>query len=453
VVTARSVTFDAAEAGTPAATWAADARLRSLPPLGLDGMSRLVVVAAHADDETLGAGGLIARAAARGIPIDVIVVTDGSASHPESPTHSAEDVAQVRAAEVRAAVARLAPAAEVVVLGVPDREVKASRAEVESRLSDLIRDATSVVAAPWRGDGHGDHREVGEAAASVAAAVGARFVEYPIWMWHWGTPDADAIPWPDLRALDLDEDAISRKRNALAEYRSQVVGLSSEAGDGPMLRSDFLEHFTGSREVFVEAAPPPHRDYFERLYTKSPDPWSFETRWYEKRKRAVTMASLPSPSYGSALEIGCSIGLLTAELAERCERLLALDISQTAVDAARARLGDHPGVTIEQADVALDFPTGRYDLVMLSEVGYYFDLDGLETLIDRIAAALADDGVLLACHWRHPVADYPLTGDQVHATIHERAGLGVIAKHVEDDFVLEVFARDTRSVAARTGLA
>ncbi|WP_336493121.1 SAM-dependent methyltransferase, partial [Methylobacterium nigriterrae] len=82
---------------------------------------------------------------------------------------------------------------------------------------------------------------------------------------------------------------------------------------------EFLEHFRDWREVVSVSSV---GDHFDELHTRSDDPWSVRTRWYERRKRAITMASLPRKRFTRALEIGCSIGELSAELADRCDRLL-----------------------------------------------------------------------------------------------------------------------------------
>ena len=66
--------------------------------------------------------------------------------------------------------------------------------------------------------------------------------------------------------------------------------------------------------------------YFDDLYRHHPDPWGFRTRWYETRKRQMTMAALPDQHYASVFEPGCSIGLLTRLLAARSDRVLAMDI-------------------------------------------------------------------------------------------------------------------------------
>jgi trans-aconitate methyltransferase len=191
--------------------------------------------------------------------------------------------------------------------------------------------------------------------------------------------------------------------------------------------------------------------YFDDLYGASEDPWGFRDRWYEQRKRALTLALLPEPRYATAYEPGCSIGVLTQELAERCDRLLATDLAASAVSAARLRCAHLPHVRVDQASVS-DWPEGPFDLVVLSELVYYLSAEE--------AAALARTAMrtptVLAVHWRHPVADYPMTGDQADTILHAAADAHGKARltHYEDaDLVASVWCDDPRSVAARGGLS
>jgi LmbE family N-acetylglucosaminyl deacetylase/ubiquinone/menaquinone biosynthesis C-methylase UbiE len=426
------VTFDASLPSTPATKWAADPRRHDRAELRLDGIDQVVVIAAHPDDETLGAAGLLAQATSLGLPTVVVVVTDGAAS-------GEPGIAERRSAELAAALEVLAPHAVVHELGFPDGETDASRRAITTTLRAML-DGTlpgALVAMPWRGDGHRDHRVVGEIAAELASSLGRRFVEYPIWLWHWG--DVDDVPWSQLRSIGVDP---AQKARALDAYRSQTEGGSA------MLRPDFLEHFAGD-ELYILEPDRLDASYFDDLYARHEDPWSFDDRWYERRKRALTIAAMPDERYARALEIGCSLGHLTQLLAERCDDLLAVDVSQAAVQRARERLGDR--ARIECVDVLEDFPAGVFDLIVLSEVGYYFQLHQLDRVLAAAERALTPGGTLLACHWRHPVADYPLLGDQVHEALRDRSWHR-LSSHVEEDFVLEVFSADGRSVATRTGL-
>ena len=445
--------FDGRAPGTALEDWDADERLARLPGLARPS-GRTVVVAAHPDDETLGAGGLLRELAAAGRPADVVVVTDGAGSHPGSSTLTPADLVRRRADEVVRAVALLSPASHVRLLGFPDGEVREHRAEVTSALRDALGPVATVVST-WRGDGHRDHRVVGEVCAELAAERGARLWEYPLWMWHWGSPDHPDVPWDRLRALPLDDRAVALKRRAVALHATQTQPWSSDQADVAPLHPAFLRHADRDVEVFVVDDAPqagPDAEFFDAAYARRGDPWRLETRWYERRKRALTLAALPAERYGSALEIGSSIGMLTVELGPRCERLLATDLAASAVAATTARAQDQPQVAAVQHDIRDGVPGGPYDLVVLSEVGYYLSRPELDTLAGRIRGSLSAGGVVLACHWRHPVAAHAQLGDDVHVTLDRSLGLARLSTYRDADVALDVWGVAPGSVARSEGL-
>jgi SAM-dependent methyltransferase len=195
--------------------------------------------------------------------------------------------------------------------------------------------------------------------------------------------------------------------------------------------------------------------YFDDMYSASPDPWGFESRWYERRKYAISLALLPAERYAAALEPGCSIGVFTRQLATRCDSVLACDGAVAAVHAARARTSDLSHVQVEHRRLPHDWPAGTFDLIVLSELLYYFSDHDLGLVLDAATSALRPGGTLLAVHWRHSVPDYPRSGDDVHAVLARRPGLARLTTHREPDFLADVYLRGDRpavSVAAATGL-
>lgn len=238
------------DAGTDEGTWRAWPAPAGWPVLALDGWARAVpplVVAPHPDDEVLGVGGLVTML---GGDVEIAVVTDGEASHPDSTVHSRAELAAIRRAETVTACGLLGvvPAA-IDHLGHPDGGVD------EAALTDAL---TARLAAgrwcvtTWRGDGHPDHEAVGRAAAVACRRTGATLLEFPVWTWHWAGPDHPGVPWHRARRVDLTEAAGSAKRNAVDAFRSQVLPLGPAPADAAILPPNVLARFARPYEtVFV----------------------------------------------------------------------------------------------------------------------------------------------------------------------------------------------------------
>lgn len=185
--------------------------------------------------------------------------------------------------------------------------------------------------------------------------------------------------------------------------------------------------------------------YFNDLYDRDPDPWRFATSAYEADKYAATLAFLPRSRYRSALEVGCSIGVFTRQLAERCDSLLALDIAPAALAQARDRCRDLTHVRFENRSLPGQMPAGPFDLVMLSEVAYYWTAEDLALAIDRMTGQIETAGHLLLVHWRGDVPDYPLNGDQVHDMVASWAdNRGLVSKkhHRETLYRLDLYEKN-----------
>jgi len=180
--------------------------------------------------------------------------------------------------------------------------------------------------------------------------------------------------------------------------------------------------------------------YFADLYAGNDDPWAFRTRWYERRKRDLVMASLPRQCYERIFEPACANGELSAQLAERCAALLCQDLDPNAVALARSRLAGFTNASVEQGHLPADWPGGNFDLIVLSEVGYYLNPTEWLQVIEQSVASLTYDGGLLACHWRHPIAGCPQDGREVHDLLAKHLPLYSVFRHEEADFLLEYWS-------------
>jgi 2-polyprenyl-3-methyl-5-hydroxy-6-metoxy-1,4-benzoquinol methylase len=150
--------------------------------------------------------------------------------------------------------------------------------------------------------------------------------------------------------------------------------------------------------------------HFNAIYASDPDPWKFSSSPYEKNKYAATLAALPKARYASALEIGCSIGVLSRELAARCDAVLAVDAAPAPLAEARRRCADRPNVRFDQIFAPEQWPDAVFDLILISEVVYYMDEQDVGRLASKVARALAPTGDVMLVHWTG-VTDYPLSGD------------------------------------------
>ena len=182
--------------------------------------------------------------------------------------------------------------------------------------------------------------------------------------------------------------------------------------------------------------------HFETLYAQSDDPWDVRGAWYEQRKRGILLASLGKPRYRSAFEPGCGNGEMSVALAERCDRLLACDGAASALDAARRRVTDAAtrGIRFETRRLPADWPLDdTFDLIVLSELLYYFDEDAIASMLAGAAANLAPDGELVLCHYLHDFDDRITPTATVHDLADGLPGLCRSLHHRDEAFVLDVW--------------
>ena len=192
---------------------------------------------------------------------------------------------------------------------------------------------------------------------------------------------------------------------------------------------------------------------FDRLYRQSEDPWGTRTRWYERRKRALLMASLPREHYPSIYEPGCGTGHVSVELAARCDTLLASDGSDEALAVAAAALAGRDNVTLCRQQLPTEWPSGSFDLVVFGELLYFLSAPDLLAVAAAARDSAGSHGTIVACDWRAPIEGYGHSGDATHRRFADSLALPRLFEYVDDDFILTGWSRDPTSVARRDGVA
>lgn len=193
-------------------------------------------------------------------------------------------------------------------------------------------------------------------------------------------------------------------------------------------------------------------EFFETMYRACDDPWGIGQHWYEARKRAMLLSVLPRARFRRAFEPGCGNGELSLSLAERCDALVAGDAVDTAVRRTTQRCATLPNVSVRTMRLPQDWPEGRFDLVVLSELLYYLSPAALACLYERLGSSLTDDGCVVACHWKHAFAGAPRVGAAVHDELSHRLSIAHQARYEDADFVLDLWSREKRSPAQLEGL-
>lgn len=240
--------------------------LRDEPvPLDARSLDRTLVLAPHPDDESLGCGGTLAILRKAGYPVHVVFVSDGTLSHPNSPSYPAERLRDLREQEARQALRILhVPDREATFMRLPDRHVPmpddAGFEDASEQLLAVIQQfRPTTILVPYARDPHPDHR------ATYALLMAAqnrmkqndrpRVLEYLIWLWELGRPDD--LPKPGERlVLQVDIGAVvAQKKQAINAHQSQVTRLIDDDPTAFYLSPELLHHFDTPYELFVEKLP------------------------------------------------------------------------------------------------------------------------------------------------------------------------------------------------------
>lgn len=195
------------------------------------------------------------------------------------------------------------------------------------------------------------------------------------------------------------------------------------------------------------------KEFFEQMYTTIEDPWAFASNEYEQQRYATILGFVPRGRFRRVFEPGCSIGELTARLAARCGFVTAIDIAEAAVNTARDRCCGRDNVDVHQGSLLDDMPAGPFDLVVFSEIGYYFVTAQLVELAHEIASRIEPRGQLIAAHWTGKSPDHLLPGHHVHEILREHLPMEHLhhENHESDDrdgFVLDIWRRRESTLAA-----
>ena len=233
---------------------------RALPvsdddPLLVSG--RALILAPHADDETLGCGGLIAELCERGRPPLVLIVTDGTGSHPNSRAWPPARLRDLREREAAAATAHLGlPAGNIAFMRLRDTKAPCAGPEFEQACAAIAEHAAGcdTLLAPWAGDPHCDHEAVAMMARSVARRSGLRLLSYPVWGWLIApeTEIAAETPAAGFR-LDITRH-LPRKTHAIRLHASQYADLIDDDPTGFRLPRALLSVFEQPSETFLDAS-------------------------------------------------------------------------------------------------------------------------------------------------------------------------------------------------------
>lgn len=388
-----------------------------------------IVIAPHPDDETLGAGGLIAWLRQAGCPVTIVAVTDGENCYP------GEDPGLLRQAEQAAALAHLGvEAASIQRLHLPDSGLSQHEEELYETLLALLPPEAHLIA-PWAGDFHPDHEVCGRVARRLALRKGLALTAYFFWTWHRGTPELLAgLP---LVKMDLERGLQAAKREALLCHASQLHHADGE----PILPAYLLEPAWRETEVFYPVWDPARTspDFFEAKYRAEADPWSFASSETELARYNTALAALGDRRFQHAFEPACSVGVLTRRLAQVCDQVSAFDLSPTAVAHARERCADLPNVEIRCASLADLLPDASVDLLVLSEIGYYFTPEHWARILDRLIGCLLPGCLVVGVHWLGTSEDHVTGGDEVHAALRAQRRLRLLNAERHETFRLDLF--------------
>ncbi|WP_316796975.1 bifunctional PIG-L family deacetylase/class I SAM-dependent methyltransferase [Pedobacter agri] len=420
----------------------------------LNFINNCLILIPHPDDESLACAGFIAKLVKKGVQFKIILTTDGSRSHPNSKKFPAEKLTDLRKKELKQVIALLGLETDVLICydsidsAMPARGEPGFDELVAILANDLKSFKPDLILVPYELDPHRDHRATWQllmSALEKGTITRPIIWEYPVWLYeNAAKSDLPHLKPNELRFVDVSS-YNKLKQSCIEAHVSQTTKMIDDDPNGFILSSEMIANFTTGKEYFMERKKiNPNatlsEDYFESLYTNSDDPWNFEKSEYERKKYEASLAAIPKLLYNNALEIGCSIGIFTSMLGIYCRSLTAIDISKTALEKAKLRSLNSLHIKFKLGGIPSDFPNENFDLIVMSEVGYYLSMEDLLVTRNLIENHLNGDGILLLVHWTHFVVDYPISGDDVHECFKQSA-LTHLEGSRNDDYRIDVFQK------------
>ena len=177
---------------------------------------------------------------------------------------------------------------------------------------------------------------------------------------------------------------------------------------------------------------------FDKLFRANPDPWDFATSDYERAKRKASIAALPKQQFRNAFEVGCATGYLTRDLALKCDNLVSMDVSQVALAAADLQTRHLDNVSMVQGEVPSDWPSGKFDLIVFSEILYFLSAEELAACSSKARHSLADEGQCLLVNWTGQNT-LPLSGDEAVRQFERAASWDVCQRSTATNYRIDRF--------------
>lgn len=215
--------------------------------------ARIVIISPHPDDEILGCAGLIQLLHTMERKILVIGVTNGTASHPNSKKYSVDQLNVLRPLESRYALDLLVGKNQVEYhsLGLDDGQLIHQTLAFEQALEKFIHEQ-DILITTYEKDGHPDHESLGRYVRAYAHKKGLQFLQFMVWAWHWAKPNDKQIDWSSALRLDLKDEQINKKANAIYCFKTQIEN-DETTGSDPIVPEYVIDRILMPWEIYFHA--------------------------------------------------------------------------------------------------------------------------------------------------------------------------------------------------------